>query len=126
VTESHRFAKAGAFTVTLTVTDSAGKTGANSKQITVGAVSNAPNAQFTVSPGQVQAGRLAFFDATVSTAIAGRTIVKYEWNFGDNVIVEGARIEHVFNPAGTYTVTLTVTDSGGGVDTETKTVSVIP
>jgi PKD repeat protein len=71
-------------------------------------------------------GRIAFFDGTVSTATAGRTIVKYEWNFGDNVILEGARIEHAFNPAGTYTVTLTVTDSGGATDTETKTVSVVP
>lgn len=126
VTESHRFARAGAFNVTLTVTDSAGKTAANTKGITVGAVNNGPTAQFTVSPATVNAGRLAFFDGTVSTATAGRTIVRYEWNFGDNVIVEGARIEHVFNPAGTYTVTLTVTDSGGATDTETKTVSVAP
>ena len=126
VTESHRFAKAGSFSVTLTLTDSAGKTSAASKSITVGSVNNAPTAAFTVSPATINAGRLAFFDGTVSTATAGRTIVKYEWNFGDNVILEGARIEHVFSPAGTYTVTLTVTDSGGATDTETKTVTVAP
>jgi PKD repeat protein len=126
VTESHRFARAGSFSVTLTVTDSAGRTAANTKSITVGAVNNAPTAQFTVSPATVNAGRVTFFDGTVSTATAGRTITRYEWNFGDNVILEGARIEHVFNPAGTYTVTLTVTDSGGATDTETKTVSVVP
>ena len=61
-----------------------------------------------------------------STAPPGRTIVRYEWNFGDNQIVEGARIDHVFAVAGTYTVTLTVTDSGGGVDTETRPISVTP
>ena len=126
VTESHRFARAGSFSVTLTLTDSAGKTSAASKSITVGSVNNAPTAAFTVSPATINAGRLAFFDGTVSTATAGRTIVKYEWNFGDNVILEGARIEHVFSPAGTYTVTLTVTDSGGATDTETKTVTVAP
>jgi PKD repeat protein len=126
VTDSHRYARAGAFNVTLTVTDSAGRTAANSKGITVGAVNNGPTAQFTVSPATINAGRVAFFDATVSTATAGRTITRYEWNFGDNVIIEGARVEHVFNPAGTYTVTLTVTDSGGATDTETKTVAVSP
>jgi PKD repeat protein len=126
VTESHRFGHAATFNVTLTVTDSAGKTAASTKSITVGGVDNSPKADFTVSPGQPQAGRITFFDATISTAKPGRTITKYQWNFGDNVILEGARIEHVFSPAGSYTVTLTVTDSAGGTDTETKTVSVIP
>jgi PKD repeat protein len=126
VTEAHRFAKAGAFSVTLTVTDSAGKTAANTKTVTVGATNNAPTAAFTVSPAVLNVGKVVFFDATVSTATAGRTIVKYEWNFGDNVILEGARIEHVFGVAGGYTVTLTVTDSGGATDTETKTVTVSP
>jgi PKD repeat protein len=126
VTESHRFARAGTFQVTLTVTDSAGRTGTTSKSVTVGGTVVAPNAQFTVSPGQVIANQLAFFDGTVSTATAGRTITRYQWNFGNNDIVEGARVEHVFRTAGTYTVTLTVTDSSGATDTETKTVSVTP
>jgi PKD repeat protein len=62
----------------------------------------------------------------VSTATPGRTITRYEWNFGDNVPVEGARVERVFSRAGGYTVTLTVTDSNGATDTETKTVTVTP
>jgi PKD repeat protein len=126
LTESHRFAKAGSFSVTLTVTDSAGKTAANTKSIPIGGTNVGPTAAYTVSPVTINAGRLAFFDGTVSTATAGRTIVKYEWNFGDNVILEGARIEHVFNPAGAYTVTLTVTDSGGATDTESKSITVAP
>jgi len=125
-TESHRFSRAGTFQVSLTVTDSAGKTGTASKSVNVGATVVSPNAQFTVSPQTITAGQVAFFDATVSTATAGRTITRYEWNFGDNAPAEGARVEHVFSRAGGYTVTLTVTDSNGATDTETKTITVSP
>ena len=126
VTESHRFTRAGAFTVSLTVTDSAGKTGNATKSVTVGGSVAAPTAAFTVSPSTIAVNTSAFFDGTVSTATAGRTITRYEWNFGDNVPVEGARVERVFSRAGGYTVTLTVTDSNGATDTETKTVTVTP
>ena len=125
VTESHRFTRAGAFTVSLTVTDSAGKTGTATKSVTVGNTI-APTAAFTVSPATIAVNQSAFFDGTVSTATPGRTITRYEWNFGDNVPVEGPRVERVFSRAGGYTVTLTVTDSNGATDTETKTVTVAP
>ena len=125
ITESHRYERLGTFSVTLTVTDSAGKTGTVTKAVSVGAgTTPAPTAAFTVSPGVVTVNTLFFLDATVSTASPGRTITRYQWNLGDNQIVEGPRIEHVYNRAGTYTITLTVTDSGGATDTETRTLSV--
>lgn len=123
VTEAHRFPRAGNFTVTLTVTDSAGRTGTASKSVTVGNTIG-PTAAYTITPGQVLVNQLAFFDGTVSTATPGRTIVRYQWNFGNNQIVEGPRVEHVFRTAGAFSVTLTVTDSNGAVDTETKSVTV--
>ena len=126
VTESHRYSRPGAFTVSLTVTDSAGKTGTATKSVTVGSTVVAPTAAFTTSPSTINVNTVVFFDATISTATAGRTITRYEWNFGDNVPVEGARVERTFNRAGGYTVTLTVTDSNGATDTETKTVTVSP
>jgi PKD repeat protein len=125
VTESHRYERTGGFSVTLTVTDSAGKTGAATKAVTVGAGA-VPTAAFTTSPATVRAGQVFFLDASTSQAPAGRTIVRYEWNFGDNQLVEGVRIDHVYATAGSYTVTLTVTDSGGGVDSETRTITVNP
>jgi PKD repeat protein len=126
VTESHRFDRAGAFNVTLTVTDSAGRTAATSKSVTVGGTVVAPTAQFTISPAAVAVGQSFFVDGAVSTATPGRTIVRYQWNFGDNQILEGARVEYVYNRAGTHTITLTVTDSNGATDTETKTLAVSP
>ncbi len=125
VTESHRFDRAGNFTVTLTVTDSAGRTGTASKTVTAGNTIG-PTAAFTVTPGTVLANARAFFDGTVSTSTPGRTITRYEWNFGDNQIVEGPRVEHVFRTVGSFSVTLTVTESNGGTDTETKAVTVAP
>jgi PKD repeat protein len=124
VTESHRYSRPGTFTISLTVTDSAGKTGTATATVSVDSGgADVTVANFTMSPTTIRAGQVAFFDASVSTPMAGRTITRYEWNFGDNRIVEGARVEHVFNPAGSYTVTLTVTDSGGGRAVKTQTIT---
>ena len=125
VTESHRFARAGDFQVTLTVTDSAGKTGTASKSVTVGNTIG-PTAQFTISPATIAVNQVGFFDGTVSTATPGRTITRYQWNFGDNNIVEGPRVDYGSSAPVAFTVTLTVTDSNGATDTETKTVTVVP
>ena len=124
--ESHRYNRPGAFAITLTVTDSLGRKGTTSKNLTVkSGGADATTANFTISPTTLRANQVAFFDATTSVPAAGRTITRYEWNFGDNVIVEGARIERVFS-AGSYTVTLTVIDSGGARANKTQTVSVAP
>jgi PKD repeat protein len=124
VTEAHRYDRLGTFSVTLVVTDSAGRKGTSTKTVTVGAGTPAPTAQFTISPTAPVLNQVFFLDGTVSTVSPGRTITRYQWNFGDNVIVEGPRVQHVYNRAGTYTVTLTVTDSGGATDTESRTIAV--
>lgn len=124
VNESHKYGKAGAFAVTLTVTDSAGKTGTVSKGVTVGAGLQ-PTANFVFSPAQPTPNQRVFFDGTVSTPTPGRSIVRYVWNFGDNnAIAEGDRVDYAYPRAGAYTVVLTVTDSGGATSSANKTVTV--
>jgi PKD repeat protein len=47
-----------------------------------------------------------------STATDG-TIASYAWDFGDNSRGTGARAEHTYAIAGTYVITLEVTDQKG-------------
>jgi PKD repeat protein len=122
-TTSRRYAQAGSYTVTLTVADSSGRTGTASKNVTVGAGLQ-PVANFTISPAQVTVGQRVFFDGTVSTPPPGRTITRYQWNLGENNLVEGARVDTTYSRAGGYTVTLTVTDSGGATHSITKTLTI--
>lgn len=123
INESHRYTKSGAFAVTLTVTDSAGKTGVSTKTVNVGA-GQAPTANFSVSPAAPTVNQRVFFDGTLSTAPPGRTIVRWVWNFGENGLAEGDRVDYAYTRAGSYTVVLTVTDSGGATHTTTKSVTV--
>ncbi|MEI6171491.1 MAG: PKD domain-containing protein, partial [bacterium] len=43
------------------------------------------------------------------------SIVLYQWDFGDGTTASGPIVEHTYTRALSYTVVLTVTDSGGGV-----------
>ena len=60
-------------------------------------------------------------DAAPSTP---STIDRYEWDFGDGSIAEGITASHQYAAAGTYTVTLTVTEQKGGVNTTSRSVTV--
>ena len=52
---------------------------------------------------------------------------RYSWNFGDSTpAVAGATASHTYAAAGTYTITLTVTDNLGATGTTTRSVTVGP
>lgn len=67
----------------------------------------------------------ASFDASGSTADDGATIASYAWGFGDGSSGTGVRPTHVYAQAGTYAVTLTVTDSRGVSAAATRSVTVL-
>ncbi|MCA4133607.1 PKD domain-containing protein [Arthrobacter sp. M4] len=79
----------------------------------------APTAAFTATPN----GLAASFNGTGSSDSDG-TIANYAWNFGDNTSGTGSTASHTYAAAGTYQVTLTVTDNGGATGTITKPVTV--
>jgi PKD repeat protein len=79
----------------------------------------APTARFTSSC----VGLSCSFDGSGSSDSDGN-VVGYAWDFGDSHSGTGVSPTHAYGNAGTYTVSLTVTDDGGLTDTVTHTVLV--
>ncbi|UOY04016.1 LamG-like jellyroll fold domain-containing protein [Blastococcus sp. PRF04-17] len=84
-----------------------------------GSVNRAPEPRFTVEVD----GAAAFFDAQASADPDGQ-IASYAWNFGDGTTGSGATTGHAYAAAGTYPVTLTVTDDDGATASVTEQVTV--
>jgi PKD repeat protein len=132
VTTTHQFATTGQYIVTLTVTDNAGRIGTTTQTIQVG--SDLPTAAFTVTPSSPARGTPVILNGTASTAVAGRTITGYSWSFVAPVgatppaPTTGPTVSVTFTTAGTYSVTLTVTDSASPPRSasSTQTVTVTP
>ncbi|MDK2867931.1 MAG: hypothetical protein PWP38_2246 [Clostridiales bacterium] len=71
-------------------------------------------AAFSVIPsGESTVGTAITLDASLSKAADTDTIVLYTWDFGDSVVSQGEQVHHTYAAAGTFTVTLTVTDDKG-------------
>lgn len=65
------------------------------------------------------------FDASASKSDDGY-IFSYEWGFGDGTNGTGIVVGKVYNEAGNYTVTLTITDNLGEESTASRLITVIP
>ena len=120
-TATHTYAVAGTLTVSLTVTDDQGATGAISQSVTV----TAPPAQPpSVSYKQNCTYLACTFDGSASAAKDGATITAYAWDFGDGTTGIGVTPSHTYAAPGPYVVTLTVTDSNTKSAFLTNTVTV--
>ncbi|PVX27255.1 MAG: hypothetical protein CW716_03225, partial [Candidatus Bathyarchaeum sp.] len=122
VTASHSYPASGNYTVTLTVTDDDGATGTATVIKTV--LNQPPVAIFTESAHTVDTSEVIYFDASDSYD-PDRTIVSYEWDFGDGTTGTGVSVQHTYPEDGAYTVTLTVTDDDGATDSTTATKTVL-
>ncbi|MEC5180194.1 PKD domain-containing protein [Arthrobacter sp. CG_A4] len=114
---------AGSHSYRIVVKDPFGNTvTGDSRSITVAVAGNqAPAASFTATVNQ-----LAVAVDGAASADPDGTISGYAWNFGDGGTATGATASHSYAAAGTYTVTLTVTDNGGATGTTTRSVTVAP
>jgi len=119
-TPSHTYAAAGTYNVKLTVTDNLGATGSVTHSVTVTSPGLPPTAQFTSTCTYGSCS----FDGSGSTGNGGATIKTYAWDFGDGSTGSGATATHKYAADGTYSVTLTVTDSNARTAFITKSVVV--
>jgi hypothetical protein len=72
---------------------------------------------------KLRPGKEMFFQATVTDGDGDP--VAYSWDFGDGTTSTQERPSHIYEEPGTYTVTLTVTDTRGGETVETLTVEIV-
>jgi hypothetical protein len=125
-TVGHAFSNADTYIVTLTVADALGRTAQTSQGVTV-TPSASPTANFVFSPEEPGTTTNVVFNGLTSTAATGRQIVAYSWDFGDpddRTPGSGAQTTHRFRRAGTFNVTLTVTDDLGRTGSSTQGVTV--
>ena len=119
---AHDYVVAGVFSVTLLVTDDAGRTASANGTVTIG--TDAPTADFTFSQLPPLTTHTIQFNSSGSSASPGRTITSYSWDFGDGFSSSLASPSHPYSGAASFNVTLTVTDSAGKIGRVTKTVTV--
>jgi chitodextrinase len=111
----------GQHTVTLKVTDDEDVNDTDTVLITVTA-NQGPTAN--AGPDQEAAVyEVVTFDGSDSNDPDG-TIFSYDWDFGDSATASGMIVTHSYSTVGPYTVTLTVTDNGGAISTDTAQVTV--
>ncbi len=116
---SHTYAAEGTYTVQLTVTDDRGGTDSASEQITVTAPADnePPVASFTPNCTDLVC------DFTDTSDDSDGTIVSWQWDFGDGGTSAVQNPSHTYEAAGTYTVTLSVTDNSGATDAVSQQVT---
>ncbi len=121
---NHTFQAGGSIVITLKVTDGANSVGTSQRTISIVAPGPATVA-FSVSPVAPIAGQTATFTSLTTPAVNHR-IVSFVWTWGDGAssTTAASTIQHVYDQARTYPVTLTVTDDLGQSATVTNAVVV--
>ena len=117
-TATHSYSVDGVFTVTLTVTDNDGLTGMDAVAVTINpADGNTPPEARANGPYSGTEGVAIQFSSDGSVDQDG-SIVLYAWDFGDGNTSAEADPTHTYIAAGSYIVTLTVTDDAGDSSTD--------
>ena len=122
----HRFNTTGAYNVSLEVTDNDGEKNKVTKIINVSQPSISPNippiASFSFYP--FTAGINDTIQFTDSSTDSDGIIYLYHWDFGDGNTSELKNPTKIYDKAGTYTISLNVTDNDGETDTYANIITI--
>ncbi len=121
-TATHRYTTAGTYAVTLSATDTLGKTGTTTHTIVVSPAQL--SAEITYSPAPAVAG--VADSLHVNLAPGGNSVHSATWSFPGGGTASGATVQHTFAKAGSYAVTVTATAASGATATTEKDIVVAP
>jgi len=121
-TPSHTYATPSTFTVSLEVTDFLKTSIATSQSITILSQPQL-TANLTISPASPTVNSTIAFTGSAMNGISPYTLA---WNFGDNSKATGATVTHTYNAAGTFIVSLNVTDNIGSLARTSRPIAVLP
>ncbi len=119
-TITHVYSAAGVYTATLTVTDGRGGSASATAVVTITALppGNQPPIANAGGPYSGTVGQIVDFNGAGSSDPDG-DLLTYVWDFGDQTSDTGATPSHMYSAAGTFHVTLTVSDGHGGTASTT-------
>lgn len=126
---NHTYTQFGVFTVSLTVTDNHPSLPLSTTKTEIISVSNKPGLPLAKMylPSIAIVGESVQLTGAMSSAVNGSSITSYAWNFGDSSTGSGVTVSHAWSLAGTYNVTLTVTDNHSNVSVpEIRTIQIVP
>jgi len=118
----HIYVQPGDYEVVLAVTDEDGGQDEDSTRVHVVPRNLGPQAD-AGNDVDTGVGEAVVFDASGSTDPDGQ-VVSWEWDFGDDQVGAGERVEHTYDAPGQYIVVLTVTDDDGATDRDSVRVRV--
>jgi hypothetical protein len=130
VSVAHTYRSSGTFTISAIVTDASG----NKTPVSTTVLVNPAALGLTITPPTTppSAGLPAIFQVGVGTLPAGDVVRNIHLDWGDGSsqdlgsISANTNVSHVYQAAGTYTVSATLTDTAGNSTSNSTTVTVIP
>jgi PKD repeat protein len=127
VSFTHEYTNAGTYVPTLIIKDNLGRVSSKFYGTPIkvdGTINNPPSPNFTWAQTSYSPTlKIQFTDTSVD--VEG-PLVAWHWDFGDTQTADVQNPEHIYANPGTYSVVLTVTDSGGLQASGTKQVTVSP
>src|SRR5207249_10610299 len=116
----HTYTSSGSYNVTVTVTDANGSVSYSSQAIRVAAL---PTVSFTYGPMSPETSSPVTFNARTTGGVGPFT---FSWSFGDGNLSVINPASHTYSTPGSFTVTLTATDSDGVNASSSQVIIVAP